>query len=42
MYNCAMVAEHLEDASDMGFDAIPKHTAFNWAKVKAGRDAYVR
>jgi len=39
MWNAGMIAEHLHDAKDYGFDveAVP----FAWARIKEQRDAYI-
>lgn len=39
MWNAAVIAEALEDAEGYGFDV--DVAGFDWAKLKAGRDAYV-
>ena len=39
MWNAASIAEALGDAEGYGFDVDP--AGFDWAKMKAGRDAYV-
>lgn len=40
MWNAAVLAEHIERARDYGFDL--EAGGHDWARLKAGRDAYVR
>lgn len=40
MFNASSCAEYLHDAADYGFDLDVR--GFDWKKLKAGRDAYVR
>ena len=41
MFNAATTAEMAHEASNFGFEDIPKKPKFNWGKLKERRDAYV-